>query len=476
MRLVVVGSGYVGLVAGLCFVELGHDVTLVDSDSSKVAQLSAGELPIHEEFLPQLMEKHRGTERLHFSDSLEDSIASAQVVFIAVGTPPREDGGADLSYIEEVVRSIARGKRGYLVLVEKSTVPVLTHDWIRKAMLLNDAEPETFDVVSNPEFLREGSAVLDFLYPDRIVIGADNDRSASLVRQIYEPLTSGEYYRRPDGIRCEGTGGSPAKLVVTSAKSAELIKHASNAFLATKISFINAVAAICEYVGADIQEVCAGIGSDSRIGSRFLNPGIGYGGSCFPKDLSAFHAVAEECGYDFDLLEAVRSINEQQRQRFLKKIRDAVWNLKSKRLAVLGLAFKGGTDDIRESPAIAIVRSLLQEGAHITVYDPAAMPRAQAELGDQVKYASSALQACKDAEALLILTEWEEFKQLDLAAIRQAMRYPIIVDGRNLYSLTGMREAGFQYHSVGRPTVVAGEGTRSSKSRKASAPDPEIVA
>jgi len=453
LNLVVVGSGYVGLVAGLCFVELGHTVTLVDNDSEKIRSLSQGKLPIHEQFLPELLERHIATDRLHFSDSLADSVAKAQIVFIAVGTPPKEDGEADLSYIEEVVRTIAHSRRGYTVLVEKSTVPVLTHDWIRRAMLLNQADEGTFDVVSNPEFLREGTAVLDFLYPDRIVVGADNERSAKLLLEVYAPLTSGEYQRRATALPKPADAATPAPMVVTSAKSAELIKHASNAFLATKISFINAVASICESVGADVQEVCLGMGSDRRIGSRFLNPGIGYGGSCFPKDLSAFQTVARECGCDFAMLEEVKRINDQQRQRFLRKVRQALWNLKSKRLAVLGLAFKGGTDDIRESPALAIIRALLQEGAALTVYDPAAMDRTRAELGDSVRYAASAYEACDGAEALLILTEWQEFAHLDLAKLRQLLRYPIIVDGRNLYALETMREAGFQYYSVGRPPV-----------------------
>jgi UDPglucose 6-dehydrogenase len=454
MEIAVVGSGYVGLVAGLCFAELGHHVTLIDNDPGKVSVLAEGTIPIHEAHLQQLLDRHRNTVRLTFSGSLAEAVKSAKVVFIAVGTPPKDDGEADLSYVEEVVRTIALSAQGYIVVVEKSTVPVLTHDWIRKVMILNGAAPGDFDVVSNPEFLREGTAVLDFLYPDRIVVGADTERSAQLVSCIYEPLTSGEYHQRKDALPAPPKACTPSEIIVTSAKSAEIIKHASNAFLATKISFINAVASICEAVGADVQEVCSGMGTDARIGRRFLNPGIGYGGSCFPKDLTAFRSVARECGYDFALLDEVISINEQQRQRFLRKVRQALWNIKGKRLAVLGLAFKGGTDDIRESPAIAVVRTLIEEGAKVAVFDPAAMERARAELGASVQYAASSYDACQDAEALLVLTDWAEFAELDLARVVKALRYPIVVDGRNMFSLAKMREAGFQYYSVGRPAVT----------------------
>ncbi len=454
MDIAVVGSGYVGLVAGLCFAELGHRVTMVDNDPQKTAMLREGQLPIHEQFLPELMDRHRGSDRLTFTDSLAVALETAKVVFIAVGTPPKEDGEADLSYIEEVVRTIACCAKGYIVVVEKSTVPVLTHDWIRRVMTLNGRKREDFDVVSNPEFLREGTAVLDFLYPDRIVVGADTEISAQLVSKIYEPLTSGEYHKRKTAFPGPANAPTPSQLIVTSAKSAELIKHASNAFLATKISFINAVASICDAVGADVQEVCKGMGADVRIGNRFLNPGIGYGGSCFPKDLTAFRSVARECGYDFGLLDEVIRINDQQRQRYLRKVRQALWNLKGKHLAILGLTFKGGTDDIRESPALAVVRTLLEEGATVAAYDPAAMDRVRSEFGESIKYVANAYDACEDADALLILTDWAEFAELDLAKVGKALRYPIIVDGRNLYSLTKMREAGFQYYSVGRPSIL----------------------
>ena len=298
--------------------------------------------------------------------------AKAEAIFIAVGTPPDINGEADLSYVESVAREIASAIKEYKIIVGKSTVPVYTSEWVRKVMLLNGAPASLFDVASNPEFLREGTAVTDFLYPDRIVIGTDNDACAERLRLIYQPLLDGSYYRRADSLLPHKLVKSPPPFIVTTAKSAELIKYASNAFLAMKISFINAVAAICESVGADVDQVREGIGSDARIGRQFLSPGIGYGGSCFPKDLSAYRAVARECGYDFRLLEEVMRINNEQRERFLRKVRSVLWTLKGKRLAVLGLAFKGGTDDVRESPAISVVRSLLDEGCKIQAYDPAA--------------------------------------------------------------------------------------------------------
>ncbi|HET8668414.1 MAG TPA: UDP-glucose/GDP-mannose dehydrogenase family protein [Terriglobales bacterium] len=453
MRIAVVGSGYVGLVAGACFAELGHEVILVDNDSAKVAALKRGEVPIHEQFLPELLERHRGA-RLWFTENLAEAVQASSAVFIAVGTPPTDDGEADLSYVESVARGIAGCIDSYKVVVEKSTVPVYTSDWIRKVMLLNGAPAELFDVASNPEFLREGTAVNDFLFPDRIVIGADTNRCAEVLRAAYSPLVTGEYYNQPGAIPKPDNSRIPPRLIRTSAKSAELIKHASNAFLAMKISFINAVASICESVGADVGQVCEGIGADSRIGRRFLSPGVGYGGSCFPKDLLAFRSVARDCGYDFRLLDEVMRINENQRQRFLRKVRKALWTLKGKRLAVLGLAFKGGTDDIRESPAISIVASLLREGCEVVTYDPAAMERAAEVLNGSVTYAKSIYEAANRADALLILTDWEEFSALDLNQIHAALRYPIVIDGRNLYDPEIMAESGLIYYSVGRPDAM----------------------
>jgi UDPglucose 6-dehydrogenase len=450
MRIAVVGSGYVGLVAGACFADLGHDVILVDNDQKKLAALHNGQVPIHENFLPELLNRHRG-HRLTFSDNLTESVRLSSVIFVAVGTPPTERGEADLSYVESVAREISGGIDDYKVIVEKSTVPVYTSEWVRKIILRNGTDPESFDVASNPEFLREGTAVTDFLFPDRIVVGCDGERAAQVLREVYAPLTSGTYYSRPDAIPRPDRATVPPPVIVTSTKSAELIKHASNAFLAMKISFINAVASICESVGADVNQVVHGVGTDARIGSRFLNPGIGYGGSCFPKDVMAFRSVAKECGYDFRLLDEVMRINEDQRHRFVKKVHDALWTLRGKNLAVLGLAFKGGTDDIRESPALFLVQSLLQEGSKIRAYDPAAMDRAREVLGSSVAFATSAYDAAQGADALLILTEWEEFANLDLQRLRQELKYPIVIDGRNLYDPALMAAQGFTYYSVGRP-------------------------
>ena len=453
MQIAVVGSGYVGLVAGACFADLGHQVILVDNDQPKLTALKNGQVPIHENFLPELLARHRG-HRLTFSGDLHAAVEASQAVFIAVGTPPTEQGHADLSYVESVARSIPCAMNGYKVVVEKSTVPVYTSEWIRKIILRNAPVPDSFDVASNPEFLREGSAVTDFLYPDRIVVGADSDRCARVLREIYAPLTDGSYYLREDAIPQPDRAQIPPRLIVTSTKSAELIKHASNAFLAMKISFINAVASVCESVGADVQQVCQGIGADSRIGPRFLNPGIGYGGSCFPKDLKAFRAVAQECGYEFRLLDEVMRINQEQRERFMHKVRGALWTLRGKRLAVLGLAFKGGTDDIRESPAILLVETLLQEGCSICAYDPAARERAAEVLNSKVEFAESAYDAAHGADALLILTEWEEFAALDLNRLHGQLKDPIVIDGRNLYDPESMAAHGFTYYSVGRPAVT----------------------
>jgi UDPglucose 6-dehydrogenase len=470
MRIAIVGSGYVGLVAGACFADLGHDVILVDNDQQKLAALKRGDVPIHEHFLPELLERHRG-RRLILSDDLNEAARVSTAIFVAVGTPPTDQGEADLSYVESVAREISGAISDFKVVVEKSTVPVYTSHWVRKVILRNGADPDAFDVASNPEFLREGTAVTDFLYPDRIVAGVDTPRAEAVLCEIYRPLTDGSYYERSDAIPQPDRARIPAPIIVTSTKSAELIKHASNAFLAMKISFINAVASICESVGANVQQVCRGIGTDSRIGSRFLNPGIGYGGSCFPKDLMAFRAVARECGYDFRLLDEVIRINEEQRQRFLRKVRSALWTLRGKRLAVLGLAFKGGTDDIRESPAILLIESLLEEGCRVIAYDPAAMERAREVLDPTVQFASNPYETATGADALLILTEWEEFGSLDLARLRKQLKYPIIIDGRNLYHPDTMAEHGFTYYSVGRvPTIPeklsAGAGGSPDNSKK----------
>jgi UDPglucose 6-dehydrogenase len=352
-----------------------------------------------------------------------------------------------------VVSEIARHIKSYKVIVEKSTVPVYTNEWIRRVLHRHGVDPQNFDVVSNPEFLREGTAITDFLHPDRIVVGAGNERSANLVRRIYEPLAGGSYYSQPGALTGPLSATRPAKLLITSAQSSEIIKHASNAFLALKISFINAVANLAEAVDADIEDIAAGMGLDRRIGPGFLRAGLGYGGSCFPKDVAAFHWVAQQRGVNFELLQEVRKINETQRDIFFNKVLSALWTLPGKRLAALGLAFKGDTDDIRESPAIDIVRRLLESGATVAAYDPAAIERAREVLppSDKLHYAASLYEAAKDVDAVLILTDWKEFAEIDLVRLNGAVRFPIVIDGRNLYKPQKMLEHGFTYVSIGRP-------------------------
>jgi len=454
IQIAVVGSGYVGLVAAVCFAEMGHDVICVDNDERKVAALQGGDTLIHENYLPELLERYRNT-KVRFMTDLAEATRECEAIFIAVGTPQSETGDADLSYVEAVACEIARSLTSYKVIVEKSTVPVYTNEWIRRAIERNGVDRELFDVVSNPEFLREGTAVADFLHPDRIVVGADSERAAAVLNGIYAPLTSGEYYKRPDAIAGSCSPTAPPPLLNTSTKSAEIIKHASNAFLAVKISFINAVSNLCEATDANVEQVARGIGLDSRIGPKFLRPGIGYGGSCFPKDVAAFRSVADQLGVDFNLLSEVEKINVQQKKRFLNKVRSALWTLRGKRLAVLGLAFKGETDDIRESPAIDLVEMLIAEGCFIAAFDPAAMKRTEQELpaGPQLRYVSDAYAAADDADALLILTDWTEFATLDLPRLHKTLRYPIVVDGRNLYDPTVMAEHGFTYLSIGRPAA-----------------------
>lgn len=449
MRIAVIGSGYVGLVAAACFAELGRHVICVDNDHAKVAALNSGKAPIYEDYLPELLARHH-SKNLTFATSVSQSVQDAQVIFIAVGTPMSATGEADLSQVESVTRELAKSIKGYKVVVEKSTVPVCTSAWIERSLVLNGCARDHFDIVSNPEFLREGSAVSDFLYPDRIVVGASSKRAAEVLRDLYQPLINGSYALQTGAVPKPEDARSQPLYIETSPQSAELVKHACNAFLAMKISFINAVANVCEAVGGDIEEICQGIGSDTRIGPRFLRAGIGYGGSCFPKDVTAFRSAARMHGYKFELLDAVHKINEQQRQRFLRKVRMALWTLRGKRLCVLGLAFKDGTDDVRDSPSIQIVQTLIQEGCDITVFDPAAMANAKVVLGDSVRYAQNPYIAAEDADALLILTEWREFASLDLIRIRQLLKYPIVLDGRNLYSPETMAKAGLDYHSMGR--------------------------
>ena len=448
----VIGSGYVGLVAAACFAEIGHKVTCVDNDEAKVKMLCDGGVPIFEKHLPELLAKHRG-HGIEFSSDLNTAVERCEAVFIAVGTPQGDSGAADLSFVEAVVSEIARSIRGYTVIVEKSTVPVYTNEWISRVLQRHGVAPDGFDVVSNPEFLREGTAVVDFLHPDRIVVGANSERAAEVLRRIYAPLNNGTYYAQPGALAGACSTARPAPLLITSAQSAEIIKHASNAFLALKISFINAVANLAESVDADIQDIAAGMGLDSRIGPQFLRAGLGYGGSCFPKDVAAFHWVAQQRGVDFQLLDEIRKINETQKEIFFNKVLSALWTLRGKRLAALGLAFKGDTDDIRDSPAIDVIKKLLGAGASIAAYDPAAMERAKSVLppGDKMSYAESLYDAAKNADAVLILTDWKEFANIDFVRLNQQVRFPIVIDGRNLYKPEQMREHGFTYVSVGRP-------------------------
>lgn len=456
----VVGSGYVGLVSAACFAEIGHRVICVDNDEEKVRILNEGGVPIHEEYLPELLGKHR-RGNIEFTTNLHAATTQAQAIFIAVGTPQSDTGDADLSYVDAVASEIARSIEGYKVIVEKSTVPVYTNEWITRILERNGASKETFDVVSNPEFLREGTGVTDFLHPNRIVIGVESERAAKMMRQIYEPLTSGEYYSLPHAVPGGRTPTSPPSLLKMSTRAAELTKHATNAFLAMKISFINAIANICDAAGVNVEEVAEGVGMDERIGRRFLRAGIGYGGSCFPKDVAAFRWVAEQLGQQFDLLAEVEKINTQQKKLFFRKIRSALWTLRGKNLAVLGLAFKGGTDDIRESPAIEIVQMLLKEGCCVTLFDPAATERTKAVLqpSEQVRYASDIYEAAQNAHAALVMTDWQEFATIDLDRLRRALRHPIVIDGRNLFDPEVMLDKGFTYFSVGRPHLATGVKT-----------------
>lgn len=456
----VIGSGYVGVVTSVCFAEMGHRVRCVDNDVTRIRTLCEGGVPIYEQHVPEMLASNLG-ERLEFTTDLGSAVRQSEAVFIAVGTPQGDNGAADLSYVEAVVAEIARATDDYKVIVEKSTVPVYTNDWIRRLMHRLGVDQHNFDVVSNPEFLREGTAVRDFMHPDRIVVGANSERSADLLRLIYEPLTGGSYYDRPGALAGACDSNHPARLLVTSTQSAEIIKHASNAFLAMKISFINAVSNLAEAVDADIEEIALGMGMDSRIGPKFLHAGLGYGGSCFPKDVAAFHWVAQERGLDFRFLEEIRKINDTQKEVFFNKVISALWTLKGKRLAVLGLAFKGGTDDIRESPAIDMIRKLLEAGARITAFDPVAIERAKAVLppSEEMRYASGVYEAAEDVDAVLILTDWREFAKIDLVRLNQVVRFPIVIDGRNMYDPEKMIDHGFTYISVGRsPRFHAREG------------------
>ena len=435
MDLSIIGSGYVGLVTGACFADVGHNVICVDNDTRKVETLRAGKVPIYEPGLEELIHRNVSAHRLHFSGSIEQGVAKSQVVFIAVPTPQQPNGDVDLSFIEKVAREIAGVLTSYRVIVDKSTVPVKTGEKVAESIKRYSRHGADFDVVSNPEFLREGCAVRDLMNPDRIVIGVQNEHAVDLMKKIYEPFM--------------------APILVTDINSAELIKHAANSFLALKISYINAVSAICEASGADVEKVADGIGMDRRIGRDFLNAGIGYGGSCFPKDIAAFVNISEQLGVPFNLLREVQRINTAQKERFLKTIRDTLWVLREKKIAVWGLTFKPDTDDVRSSVAIELVEKLLSEGAHVTAYDPKGMQKArELKIIAGAQFANSALEAVQDAEALVLATEWNDFANVDLAAIKESMRTPLVFDGRNLFDPGTMAELGFAYYSIGRAKIT----------------------
>lgn len=429
MRLTIIGTGYVGLTSGTCFAEVGHHVICVDNNPEKVAKLQSGEIPIFEPGLEDLVRKNVAAERLRFTTSIEEGVDQSDIVFIAVPTPPQPDGSVDLSFIEGVAREIASVMKEYKVIVDKSTVPVKTGDKVEETIRRYSTQKIDFDVVSNPEFLREGFAVEDLMNPERVVIGTKSQRPVQLMKDVYKPFDT--------------------NIVVTDINSAELIKHASNSFLALKISYINAVSVICEASGANIAEVANGMGMDSRIGRRFLDAGLGFGGSCFPKDLSAFIKISEQLGYDFRLLKEVQRINSEQMDRFAEKITDTLWVLKGKTIGVLGLAFKQNTDDVRQSPAIELCRKLQKRGAHIRAYDPQAAEKAK-ELLPDITYVEEMNDVAEGCDALVVATEWPVFKTLDLERVRRLLTHPIIFDGRNLFDPVEMERMGFIYKSVGR--------------------------
>ncbi len=441
MNIAIVGTGYVGLVTGTCFAEMGNDVICVDIDAQKVQQLQAGDLPIYEPDLDVYFHRNLREDRLHFTTEVAEAVAASEILFLALPTPPDGDGGADLSYVLDVAGQIAALLRqarepAYTIIVNKSTVPVGTADKVRGVLEAAGLEAgRDFDVVSNPEFLREGAAVADFMKTERVVIGASSERAAQRMRLLYEPFVR---------------QGNP--IYVMDERSAEVTKYAANAFLATKISFMNEIANLCQRVGANVDQVRIGIGSDSRIGKHFLYAGIGFGGSCFPKDVKALVHTADEHGYRFEILASVLNVNDRQRVVLVERMRDFFGgSLAGRHVAVWGLAFKPNTDDVREAPSHLVIRSLLAEGATVAAFDPEAMKTTRAVLGDTIAYAESAYQALDGADALVICTEWHEFRRPNFETMKARMKQPLIFDGRNLYNAHRMAEAGFDYYSIGRP-------------------------
>jgi len=443
MNISIIGTGHVGLVTGACFAEIGNQVICVDNDEKKIDTLKKGKMPIYEPHLGELVKKNFDEEHLFFSTSIEEGVSKSSVIFIAVGTPPKENGEADLSSVEKVCSQIARNMKDYKLVVEKSTVPVQTGQWIKRLFNLHDSHQD-FDIASNPEFLREGSAIHDFLNPDRIVIGVENERAASILKELYSPIIKRSF---ESSLKSSLVNHIP--LLVTDLQSAELIKHASNSFLAAKISFVNAVADICERVGADVEKVAQGMGYDPRIGPAFLKAGVGFGGFCFPKDLQAFIQIAGKFNYDFALLKEVERVNKDRPRRLVEKIEEALWVLKDKTIGILGLAFKPDTDDMRFAPSIEVINLLQKEKAKVKVYDPVAMDKAKMILKD-VEYGKNPYLVAEGSNALVIVTEWGEFRDLDLAKIKGLLANPIIVDGRNIFDPVKMKKLGFIYKAMGR--------------------------
>lgn len=434
-KIAVVGTGYVGLVTGTCFAETGNNVICVDIDEKKVNKMRNGEVPIFEPHLDVLFERNIRDNRLTFTTNLDEAIKDAEIIFLALPTPPGEDGSADLSYVLGVAEELGKKIKDYKVIVDKSTVPVGTADKVRAAVAKNATVD--FDIVSNPEFLREGFAVDDFLKPDRVVIGASSDRARNVMRELYKPFVR---------------QGNP--ILFMDEKSAELTKYAANSFLATKITFMNEIANFCEKVGADVDDVRIGIGSDSRIGKRFLFPGIGFGGSCFPKDVQALVKSGKEVGHEFKIIDAVLKVNDNQKSRLIEKVENYFGDLKGKKLAIWGLAFKPDTDDIREAPALYMIDALLSKGAHVVAYDPEAMENVKAIYGSKISFAKNQYDALQDADALLIATEWSAFRTPDFDRIKSSLKQPLIFDGRNLFDLDEMLNKEFYYESIGRKTIL----------------------
>ncbi len=429
MNLCIIGAGHVGLVTAACFARMGNSVICVDSNADRISMLANGGTPIFEPGLAELLKEGADAGRLTFTGDLDYGVKNSEIIFVAVGTPAMADGKADLSFVESVACQIARAMDSYKIIVEKSTVPVQTGGWVKRVLGLNVPPGLAFDVVSNPEFLREGTAIKDFMEPDRVVIGVETKKAEDILVRLYKPLN--------------------ARILITDIKSAEIIKHASNCFLALKISYINAVSSICELAGADIEMVADGVGSDRRIGRDFLKAGIGYGGSCLPKDVSAFIAIAGELGYNFGILKAVEEVNRFQQEKAVAKLKDLIWILKDKTICVWGLSFKPDTDDMRDAPSINIIKHLIREGATVKAYDPAAMENA-ARILPEVQYCKDPYSAAEGANAVLALTEWNEFKNIDLEKLKRLMAAPVIVDGRNMFEPAAIEEKGFEYSSIGR--------------------------